>query len=215
VTHTVFLFLALSLAAGASALQPGLDRLAIEEALAIGQSRIEAVRTRFHQPYRIRVNRPPVDFIDIVTPFRRIEIEAESRARAGNRSLSQREALAILDTAGGDLDVFVEFTFHPLNTYIGVPDYEVSLMMGGRTPALEIPPRTIQRIPRYGRRLEGLPLPYPVAPAVPRGSEPMLGGTVLAKFDLKGLDPNGVYDVAVKEAGKEMARARIDFRALR
>jgi hypothetical protein len=43
----------------------------------------------------------------------------------------------------------------------------------------------------------------------------MLGGTVLAKFDLKGLDPNGVYDVAVKEAGKEIARARIDLRALR
>jgi len=131
------------------------------------------------------------------------------------RVVTAEEMARAVDAVSGDLDVFVEFTFHPLNTYIGVPDYEVSLMMGGRTPALEIPPRTIQRIPRYGRRLEGLPLPYPVAPPVPRGSEPMLGGTVLAKFDLKGLDPNGVYDVAVKEAGKEMARARIDFRALR
>ena len=212
--HTVFLFLAL--AAGASALQPVLDRIAIDEAIAIGNSRIESVGTRFHQPYRIRVNRAPLDFIDIVTPFRRVEIEAESRARAGNRSLSQREALAILDTSGSDLDVFVELTFHPLNTYIGVPDYDVSFVrVGGGAPVPAIPPRGIQRIPRYGPRLDGTPLPYPVAPSVPRGSEPILGGTVIAKFNVNLIDPTGVYDVVVSQAGNELTRARVNLAALR
>ena len=211
--HTVLLFLAL--AAGASALQPVLDRIAIDEAVAIGRSRIESVRTRFHQPYRSRVNRAPLDFIDIVTPFRRVEIEAELRARAGTRSLSQRDALAMLDTAGGDLDVFAEFTFHPLNTYIGVPDYAVSLLATGRASTPELPPRGLQRIPRYGARLQGAPLPFPIAPQPPRGSEPMLGGTVIATFNVNLIDPNGVYDVVVREAGNELARARVNLAALR
>jgi hypothetical protein len=215
VVHTVVLFLALAVAAGAAAIQPALDRVAIEEAVAIGHSRIEAVRTRFHQPYRLQVRRPPVDFIDIVTPFRRVEIEAEWRARSGNRSLSQRDALAILEVAGGSLDVFVEFTFHPLNTYIGVPAYEVLLAAPGRAQDSPLPPRELQRIPRYGARVEGFSLPYPLAPPLPGGSQPMLGGTVVAKFDLRRLDPNGAYEVVVTEAGKELARARTDLRALR
>ena len=199
----------------ALAYEPTLDRRAIEEALALGQSRIESVRASFHRPYRIHVGRSPVDYIDIVTPFRRVEMEAESRGRNANRMLGQREAMEILGAAQDGVDAYLEMTFHPMHTYVGVPQYELRLILVGRPEAPPIEPREVQRIPRYGARIEGQPLPTPGAPALPPGREPMLGGTTVARFDGRLLDPKGVYDLVLNEAGKEIGRARIDFRALR
>ena len=192
-----------------------LDRRAIEEALAIGGSHIESVRVRFHQAYRIPVGRAPVDYIEVITPFRRVEVEAETRARSGSRTFSQREALDLLAAAPDELEFYVELTFHPQNTYIGVPQYDVWLSPAGSTASPPMQPRGIERFPRYGARIAGLPLPFPAAPAVPRQSEPVLGGTLAARFDARLLDRAGVYEVIVSEAGKEIARARSDLRALR
>jgi hypothetical protein len=69
-----------------------LDRRALEEALAIGQSRIEGVRTRFHEPYRVIVGAPPVDYLDVVTSFRAVVLAAQARARAGDRQFGLRQA---------------------------------------------------------------------------------------------------------------------------
>jgi hypothetical protein len=38
---------------------------------------------------------------------------------------------------------------------------------------------------------------------------------VVARFDSRPLNPTGGYDLVILEAGKEIARARIEFRALR
>lgn len=205
------------LAGGAAAgYEPDPDRRSIEDAIAIGQSRIDATRVRFHRPYRIPVGQPLVDYIEIVTPFRRVELAAEARARAGNRLFGQREALATLAAAREQIELFVEMTFHPLNTYLGVPSYDVALAgVGAAGPPIE--PREIQRVPRYGARVEGLPLPSPLpaTPLVPRGSEPLLGGTVIARYDGRLLNPTGVYDVVVSESRKELVRARVDLGNLR
>jgi hypothetical protein len=216
VAQTGCLFLAALLAGTAVlAFEPSLDRRAIDEAIAIGTSRIESVRLRFHQAYRIPVGRAPIDYIEVITPFRRLEVEAETRARNGSRTISQREAFDLLAAAPDQIEFFVELTFHPLNTYIGVPAYEVRLAPA-RAGAVPIEPRVLDRFPRYGARVEGLPLPYPAAATPsPRRSEPVLGGTVVARFDARLLDRTGIYEVVVSEAGKEIARARSDLRALR
>ena len=80
----------------AGAIQLTLDRRAIDEAIYVGQSRIESERTRFHVPYRVRVAQPPIDWIDVITPFHRIELAAEMNARSGRRQFGQREALETL-----------------------------------------------------------------------------------------------------------------------
>ena len=116
VAHTVLRFLLAVLFAGSAVagFEQALDRRLFGEAIAVGQSRIEAVRTRFHQPYRIQVSRPPIDYIDIVTPFRRVALLAEERAQAGGR-LFQREAIALLGDRSTLVEILVEMTFHPLN----------------------------------------------------------------------------------------------------
>src|SRR5262245_52464096 len=160
-----------------AAFEPLLDPQTLAEAIELGQSRIDDMRTRFHAPYRIEVTQAPVDYLEIVTPFRRIALDAEAHTRAGERLYGQREALATLGDNPSRVDVIAELTFHPLNTYIGVPDFMVTLVPAGGMP---VEPRGIVRIPRFGPRLSGMPLPYPYVTGPPsrQGSQPLLGGSV-------------------------------------
>ena len=200
-------------------MQISLDQRAIQEALDIGNTSIERTRARFHADYRLVVGRAPVDFIEIVTPFRRLVISAEIRARTGTRMFGQREALEALKPDPERLDVYVELTFHPLNTFVGVPGYGV-MLKPTRPGAPPIRPSAIDRIPRFGPRVAGQPvyrpLPYPIPPRVPSGGEPLSGGTLIAAFDGRLLDPNGTYDaVVLDERDKELASVRIDLSRLR
>lgn len=200
-----------ALGASPSAYSPRLDQRAIDEAVSIAHSYSAAVRDRFHLSYRVHVARPPVDHIDVVTPFRRLVGAAEDRARIGDRFFSQRDSTAVLARHGEGIEIAVEFTFHPLNTYVGVPDYDVSMQnLDGRVTRA----RGLQRLPRFTPRVTGAPVPG-AGPGIGTGGQPVLGGTVLARFDRPDLDPQGTYDVVVEEARKEVARGRIDLAKLR
>lgn len=205
--------LVLVLAATVSAFDPILDPARIQQALSIGGSRLERDRTTFHAPYRLPVDRAPIDYIDIVTPFRRLALAAEQRMRLGDRSLSQRQAMELLDSAPGVLDVLVELTFHPMHALVRVPEYEVRLLPPAGKP---IAPRSTDRVPRFGPRLEGSTVPLPgVSGSGRRIAQPMLGGTAIASFDGLTLNASAVYDVVVMEKGKELARARLELGKLR
>jgi hypothetical protein len=198
----------------AAAFERSLDLPLINAATAIGESRFESVRAQFHRPYRVQVAKPPVDYVDVVTPFRRIVQIAEDRARAGARPLGQRETLAAAGDRLGLVEIFVELTFHPMSMYVGVPQYDIELAreaLPGRIPATQT-----NRVPRFGARVEGVPRPAETVPLnVPGRSEPMLGGTVIAGFAVGGLDPTAVYDVVISEKGKELARAKVNLASLR
>lgn len=209
---TAACLLAMSIAAGA--VQLTLDDRAINEAVGIGQSRIDRERAQFHRPYRLVVAHSPVDWIDVITPFHRIVLASEMSARVGNRVFGQREALAALRDASGPLELVVELTFHPLNTFVGVPAYTVTLV--GAQGAKVQPLRT-DRYPRFQARIETptpeLPIPGG-APVLGKG-EPVIGGTIVAPFGAAALDPKGLYTVVIAEAGKELARAEMDLGKLR
>src|SRR6476660_9625759 len=199
----VLVFVALiAFGTAAIAFEPSLDPPSLADAIQLGQSRIDDVRSRFHAAYHIDVMQPPVDYIEVVTPFRRIALDAEAHTRAGERLYGQREALATLGDNPSRLDVVVELTFHPLNNYVGVPAFTVVLMPSG---GKAIEPRTISRVPRFGPRLSGMPLPYPyVANSVaPQGSQPLLGGSIVAAFDGTALDARGRYLAIIRDSGKD------------
>jgi hypothetical protein len=190
---------------------------ALTEAVDIGQSRIGSLRTKFHEPYRLHVQRAPVDYIDVVTPFRRVVLAAEAGARRGDRMFGQREARAALAESPGQIDLRVELTFHPQNTFIGVPAYQVRLLPAIATTASP-EARDVSYVPRFGPRIEGVPLPFPyptTSPGLPGGGQPLTGGTIVVRLDGATLDPNGLYDVLVVDGKTELARSRLDLRALR
>ena len=203
-----------ALTAAVSAFEPSLDPRSLADAIDLGQSRIDDVRSRFHAAYHIDVMQPPVDYIEVVTPFRRIALDAEAHTRAGERLYGQREALATLGDNPSRLDVVVELTFHPLNNYVGVPAFTVVLVPPGGKP---IEPRTISRVPRFGPRLSGRPLPYPYVTnsAAPQGSQPLLGGSIIAAFDGTTLDARGAYVTVIRDSGKDVAKATVDLARLR
>jgi hypothetical protein len=197
-----------------SAMQPTLDRRGIEEAIQIGQSRLDAERARFHAIYRLTSSRPPFDWIDVITPYHRVAIAAEERARQGNRVFGQREAFAALAAAPNLLELVVELTFHPLNTFVGVPAYDVTLIGGQGKP---IKAQYINRYPRFSpRTAANVPaLPNPNAAPVLGTGQPMLGGTMVAQFTADALDANGTYDIVIADAGKEMIRLRMELAKMR
>jgi|SoiMethySBSTD1v2_1073268.scaffolds.fasta_scaffold00218_7 hypothetical protein len=197
-----------------NAVQLTLDNKALFDAIGIGQSRFERERVAFHQPYRLRVARPPVDWIDVITPFHRVVLAAEARARIGDRVFGQREALAVLSETPGQIDLVVELTFHPQNTFVGIPPYDIALIGPNGT---KVQPLRTDRYPRFQARVASptpeLPSPGG-APFVGKG-DPVLGGTLVTPFRGAALDPMALYTVVVSEAGKELARVPMDLAKLR
>ena len=212
--RTAFLCSLVSLFVGAKlvGVEPVLDVRLIDEAISIGDSRIQSVRVLFHQPYRIHIASAPIDYIDVVTPFRRVVLVAEERARSGGR-LIQRDAFALLEGRSGQIELRVEATFHPLNTFVGVPAYDVLLRAEATTTPTD--PLGIDRVPRFGARLEGMPATSPGGGFAASPSAPLLGGTLIATFDTDRLNLAGVYEVVVSDEGTELARGRMDLGSMR
>jgi hypothetical protein len=204
---------AFSVATSIGAVEMTLDPRAINEAIRMGQSSIDRERARAHEPYRLQVARPPIDWIDVITPFHRVMLAAEARARAGNRLFAQREAFAALQEAPGQITLVIELTFHPLNTFVGVPGYEISLIGAGG----KVQPLSLARYPRSQARLATATPEVPNAGGVPLfgKGDPVVGGTIVAPFNGTALNPVGSYAVVIVEAGKELARVPLDLARLR
>jgi len=210
------LVLGMALLAGGAVVP--LDRRAIDDALGIANSSLESTHRRYHGDYRFPVNQAPVDFVSVVTPFRRLVLTAETAERLGHRMFGQREALAALQPDPDRFEVFVELTLHPHNTFVGVPGYTIELepvsLQGSPVAPLEI-----ERHPRFGPRFDDTwyPFPYPFSTAsnVPTGSEPLRGGTLLARFAGAQIDAKGAYHLVIRDGKKELGRTRIDLALLR
>ena len=191
-----------------------LDLRTVTEAVLFGQSRIDTERQRFHQPYRMLLRSGEIDFLDIVTPYRRVVLAAEDHVAMGDRQFGQRQALALLEAAPQQVDLHVELTFNPLNVYVGVPAYRLALAGQGGT---RIEPRSSAVYSRQTPRISDRPsvTPQPAAPVLPGNSQPLVGGTLVAAFDGRALDPKATYDAVITLDGKEVTRARIDLGKLR
>ena len=205
-------------ATGLAAVDLRLDPATISQALSLGQTAIAGDLTRFHQPYRVNVARVPVDYVEVVTPFRRIVLAAQAQARAGDRRWGQRQAIELEAAAPGQIDLFTELTFHPLNSFVLVPAYRTRILLP--SGAL-LEPRNGSSMPRYGPRVDGGLVPYTPTPlpggAVPGRSQPMLGATLLASFDGNALLAacNRRCDMLIEEEGKTRVQVPITLANLR
>jgi len=188
-----------------------LERRDIEQAFEIAHSTIASAHLAYHADYRFHVLTPPIDFVEVVTPFRRLVLSAETALRTGRRMFGHREAHDALQPDPERLEIFVELTFHPMNTYVGVPAYDVELAPIG-APRPRVSAGTIDRLPRFGARMDDasylFPYPYTLQPRLASGSEPLVGGTLVARFPGDAIDARGVYEVVVKEQKKEIGRTR-------
>ena len=112
-----------------SASRPAITPRLIEEALGIGQSRIESVRARFHQPYRLQVAPPALRLHrrHHALPARRPDHGGTDATWESAGSPSARPPTRSAAGAGV-VELRVEMTFHPQNVFVGVPGYDVELV---------------------------------------------------------------------------------------
>jgi hypothetical protein len=216
-------FGAAALAAGVGAVSAGavdlnLDAQAVSQAVSLGQTAISADLRRFHLPYRVEVARAPVDYVEVVTPFRRIALAAQARWGSGDRRWGQRQGIELEAAAPRQIDLYAELTFHPLNSFVLVPPYRMQILL----PSGELlPPRNTSSMPRYGPRVDGglvpfTPTPLPGGP-VPGRSQPMLGATIVASFDGQALTAacNRRCDLVIEEEGKTRVQVPLSVANLR
>jgi len=212
---------ALAAGVGAATLRAvdlNLDAQVISQAVSLGQTSISGDLRRFHQPYRVDVSRAPVDYVEVVTPFRRIVLAAQARAGAGDRRWGQRQAIELEAAAPRQVDLYAELTFHPLNSFVLVPLYRVQIV----PPSGELlQPRNTSSMPRYGPRVDGglvpfTPTPLPGGP-LPGRSQPMLGATIVASFDGQALTAacSRRCDLVIEEEGKTRVQVSVSLANLR
>ena len=173
---------------------------------------------RFHQPYRLQVARPPFDYIDVVTPFRRVVLITEERTNLGIRGFTNREAAARARHRLGVVEIRVDMTFHPQNVFIGVPGYDVELTVASTRRAADAAGGDPHpALWRSSSKRAPLPAPAGGAPEPERRRRHAAD----RRHDRRDLShrhtrmPLASYDVVVSEMGKELARVRVNFAALR
>jgi hypothetical protein len=205
-------------AAGVRAADLNLDPQAITRAISLGQTAVAGDLRRFHEPYRVDVSRAPVDYLEVVTPFRRIVLTAQARAGAGDRRWGQRQAIELEAAAPRQIDLYAELTFHPLNALVVVPPYRIWIAL----PTGElVPPRNTSSMPRYGPRVGGGVVPYTPTPLpggpVPGRSQPMLGATILGSFDGDAIATacSRRCDAVIEEDGKTRVQVPLSLANLR
>lgn len=182
----------------AAAIDLAVDDDDIARALKIAAQPEEA-RARFHAPYILPLNDATVERMEVITEFRRCVLVTEEQLRLGNWMFSQgvREAREALEPWHGRVSIVLRLRFHPLNTFLDVPEYDLRL----GDPAVE-PVNTI-RTPLRGQlsgRAKGL-------------SAPLLGAIIETEFIAADVGQSTRL-VSVWLAGEMIGRTAVPFGAL-
>ena len=220
VSALVTLIVALALSP-ARALTPNIDREQLDEALLFGRQATKAERQAFHDGYQRVLKDSLVRRISIVSEYRRVVLTLEEKMRLLDRNYGQRQMTQMLVPWRGLVEVIAEVQFHPQNTYIGVPLYDVLLVrLDGPAAGSVIVPEANDRRPHFGVYWDPPPMgspwwPFPPtnAPVLGR-SEPITGGWLQARFDA-GLITTGRFDVVVKDGAATLGSAQFDMGAIR
>ena len=220
VSALVTLILALALSR-ARALTPNIDREQLDEALLFGRQATKAEREAFHDGYQRTLKDSLVRRISIVSEYRRVVLTLEEKMRLLDRNYGQRQMTQMLVPWRGLVEVIAEVQFHPQNTYIGVPLYDVLLVrLDGPAAGTVLVPEANDRRPHFGAYWDPPPMgapwwPFPPtnAPVIGR-SEPLTGGWLQARFDAR-LVTTGRFDIVVKDGAATLGSAQFDMGAIK
>ena len=94
----------------------------------------EATRALFHARYRIAVDDPVIEHLEIISEFRRFVLAAEDQLKAGNWMMARggfdpkgRTLKDLLRPLEGQLSIRVRLRFHPQNNYVALPAFDILL----------------------------------------------------------------------------------------
>jgi len=180
------------------ALDVDVDDAAIGRASAIALGP-EAARTRFHDAYRVPIDDPVLERVEVVTEFRRFVIEAEQQRIQGNWMMARggydskgRTLKDLLANVRGQVVIRAHIRLHPLHTYSALPPFEISL---GEPPLLPVAVSSSPLISGTKEKKEG---------------NAMTGGVLETAFNAPSIG-NASAPLRVTLDGKLVGRAVVDF----
>jgi hypothetical protein len=163
-------------------------------------------RAQFHERYTVVVDSPVVEYfaveaIEVITPFRRLELIAEEHARLND--LFARGGLHDAEEAlrpwRDQVSIVAHLRFDQTRQIPGVPDADVTLEgPGGPGGIRPVFPISVSSSGVYGRN---------------QNQRYLVGGKVDAVFDVRDVGQT-TQPVVVRWKGKEVARAVLRFAAM-
>jgi hypothetical protein len=159
----------------------------------------EQTRARFHAPYVFKLDDATVEQIEVITEFRRYVQTAEEQLRLGNWLFAQgtRDAQDALRPWRGRLSIVARLRFHPQNTFVSIPPYDIAV----GDPAVTA--LNVTRTPING-----------LLATAPTGTfAPMTGAIIEVVFDAASIGQKA-RPVSARLAEHELARVMIDFAKL-
>jgi hypothetical protein len=160
----------------------------------------ETLRARFHAPYIVPVKDAVIEQLEVITEYRRLVLAAEEQLKAGNWMLGRggfdqkgRTLKDLLKPFAGQVSIRARLRFHPHNSYVTLPPFDV--LLGEPTLVAQQSIRTPQVIPASG---DGNPRDF------------IAGATIEITFDALEIADRAL-PVRIVSEGKELARAVVDF----
>jgi hypothetical protein len=214
------LLLAVALLAPAGAVSGRIDAEAVDQAIIFARQATRDERQAFHDAYQ-RLPGGAVRRISVVSEYRRVVLLVEEKMRLLDRNYGVRQMTQALTPWRGLVEIIVELQFHPQNNYVGVPLIDVLIVpLDEPGNPLPLTAEATERRPRFGQFWDPPPMGAPWWPfpppsvAVITGSEPLTGGWLQARFDVRPL-VRGRHEVVVKDGAVTLGRATFDFGALK
>jgi hypothetical protein len=183
----------------ARALNVDVDEASIRRAseIALGS---ETARARFHEAYRVPIDDPLFERVEVVTEFRRYVLEAERQRAQGNWMMTRggydskgRTLKELLSEVHGQVVVRVHLRLHPLHTYATLPPFEILLGDPGLLPIKSSSAPDIAGIRKDGKDASAL-----------------TGGVLETAFNAPSIG-NAALPLRVIVDGRLIGRATIDF----
>jgi hypothetical protein len=188
--------------AGANAIDVQLTVKDIERATELARwPHTDAERAQFHKRYTIAVNGPLVEYfavekIEVITPFRRMELIAEEHARLNDLFArgGVRDAEEALRPWRDRVSIVAHLRFDLTKLIPGVPEVEITLE--GSNPAFPITTNSSR-----------------IEIGIGDDRTQLIGGLVEGVFDVREFGQRK-QPVVVRWNGKEIARLGVDFAGL-
>lgn len=160
----------------------------------------EPTRLLFHAPYIIPVDDPTIEHLDVITEFRRFVLAAEDQLKAGNWMMGRggfdqkgRTLKDVLRPLGGQVSIRARLRFHPHNSYVTLPAFDI--LLGDPTLLAINTIRTPHITPATGEP----------------GTRDVIDGATIEVFYNAPTIGDRTLPVRMLSEGKELTRVSVDF----
>jgi hypothetical protein len=160
----------------------------------------DASRGLFHAPYRVAIDDPLIEHLEVITEFRRFVLAGEEQLKNGNWMMARggydtkgRTLKDLLGARAGQVSIRARLRFHPHNNYVTLPAFDILL---GDPTLLGIDAiRTPQITPSNGE---------------PGTRDVMYAATIETFYNAPTI-ADRVLPLRLLFEGKEVARLSVDF----